>query len=193
MLNSYFDVNKTEAGCDEVGRGCLAGPVVAAAVILPKYFKHDVLTDSKKLHFSERELLKIEIENVALDYAIGETSAQEIDEMNILNASFLAMHRAIDKLKIKPELLLIDGNRYISHNSIPYQCIVKGDLKFFSIAAASIIAKTYRDQLMRELGKEYPHYGWETNVGYPTTPHREGIRKQGITPHHRKTFQLLPK
>jgi len=193
MLNSYFDENKTEAGCDEVGRGCLAGPVVAASVILPKHFKHDFLDDSKKLHISQREALKIEIEDVALAYGIGVVSPQEIDEINILNASFLAMHRAIDQLKIKPELLLIDGNRYTPHCSIPYQCIIKGDSKFFSIAAASVLAKTYRDQLMRDLAKEYPHYGWETNVGYPTIAHRKGIRKQGITPYHRKTFQLLPK
>jgi len=193
MLNSYFDENKTEAGCDEVGRGCLAGPVVAASVILPKHFKHDFLDDSKKLHISQREALKIEIENVALAYGIGVVYPQEIDEINILNASFLAMHRAIDQLKIKPELLLIDGNRYTPHCSIPYQCIIKGDSKFFSIAAASVLAKTYRDQLMRDLAKEYPHYGWETNVGYPTIAHRKGIRKQGITPYHRKTFQLLPK
>ena len=193
MLNSYFDENKTEAGCDEVGRGCLAGPVVAASVILPKHFKHDFLDDSKKLHISQREALKIEIENVALAYGIGVVYPQEIDEINILNASFLAMHRAIDQLKIKPELLLIDGNRYTPHCSIPYQCITKGDSKFLSIAAASVLAKTYRDQLMRDLAKEYPHYGWETNVGYPTIAHRQGIRKQGITPYHRKTFQLLPK
>ena len=193
MLNSYFDENKTEAGCDEVGRGCLAGPVVAASVILPKHFKHNFLDDSKKLHISQREALKIEIENVALAYGIGVVSPQEIDEINILNASFLAMHKAIDQLKIKPELLLIDGNRYTPHCSIPYQCIIKGDSKFFSIAAASVLAKTYRDQLMRDLAKEYPHYGWETNVGYPTIAHRKGIRKQGITPYHRKTFQLLPK
>ena len=193
MLNSYFDENKTEAGCDEVGRGCLAGPVVAASVILPKHFKHDFLDDSKKLHISQREALKIEIENVALAYGIGVVYPQEIDEINILNASFLAMHRAIDQLKIKPELLLIDGNRYTPHCSIPHQCIIRGDSKFLSIAAASVLAKTYRDQLMRDLAKEYPHYGWETNVGYPTIAHRQGIRKQGITPYHRKTFQLLPK
>ena len=193
MLNSYFDVNKTEAGCDEVGIGCLAGPVVAAAVILTKHFKHDFLNDSKKLSISQCQLLKIEIKNVALTYGIGEVSPQEIDDINILNASFLAMHRAIDQLKIKPELLLIDGNRYTPHCSIPYQCIIKGDSKFFSIAAASVLAKTYRDQLMRDLAKEYPLYSWETNVGYPTTAHRQGIRKEGITPYHRKTFQLLPK
>ena len=193
MLNSYFDVNKTEAGCDEVGRGCLAGPVVAAAVILPKHFKHVFLNDSKKLSISQHKLLKIEIENVALAYGIGVVSPQGIDEINILNASFLAMHRAIDQLKIKPELLLIDGNRYTPHCSIPHQCIIRGDSKFLSIAAASVLAKTYRDQLMRDLAKEYPHYGWETNVGYPTIAHRQGIRKQGITPYHRKTFQLLPK
>ena len=193
ILNSYFDLNKTEAGCDEVGRGCVAGPVVAAAVILPKHFKHDFLNDSKKLSISQRELLKIEIENMALAYGIGEVTPQEIDDINILNASFLAMHRAIDQLKIKPELLLIDGNRYTPHCSIPYQCIIKGDSKFFSIAAASVLAKTYRDQLMQDLAKEYPLYSWETNVGYPTTAHRQGIRKQGITPYHRKTFQLLPK
>ena len=193
MLKSYFDANKTEAGCDEVGRGCLAGPVVAAAVILPKHFKHNLLTDSKKICSSKRGLLKTEIENNALTYGIGEVSPKEIDEMNILNASFLAMQRAIDKLKIKPELLLIDGNRYTPNNSVPHRCIVKGDSKFLSIAAASILAKIYRDQLMRDLNKKYPHYGWDTNVGYPTTTHRQGIQRQGITPHHRKTFQLLPK
>ena len=193
MLKSYFDANKTEAGCDQVGRGCLAGPVVAAAVILPKHFKHNLLTDSKKICSSKRGLLKTEIENNALTYGIGEVSPKEIDEMNILNASFLAMQRAIDKLKIKPELLLIDGNRYTPNNSVPHRCIVKGDSKFLSIAAASILAKIYRDQLMRDLNKKYPHYGWDTNVGYPTTTHRQGIQRQGITPHHRKTFQLLPK
>ena len=130
---------------------------------------------------------------MALAYGIGEVSPQEIDDINILNASFLAMYRAIDQLKIKPELLLIDGNRYTPHCSIPYQCIIKGDSKFFSIAAASVLAKTYRDKLMQDLAKEYPLYSWETNVGYPTTAHRQGIRKQGITPYHRKTFQLLPK
>ena len=193
MLKSYFDANKTEAGCDEVGRGCLAGPVVAAAVILPKHFKHNLLTDSKKICSSKRVLLKTEIENNALTYGIGEVSPKEIDEMNILNASFLAMQRAIDKLKIKPELLLIDGNRYTPNNSVPHRCIVKGDSKFLSIAAASILAKIYRDQLMRDLDKKYPHYGWDTNVGYPTITHRQGIQRQGITPYHRKTFQLLPK
>ncbi len=193
MLKSYFDANKTEAGCDEVGRGCLAGPVVAAAVILPKHFKHDFLTDSKKICRSKRELLKTEIENVALAYGIGEVSSKEIDKINILSASFLAMQRAIDKLEIKPDLLLIDGNRYTPHNSVPYKCIVKGDSKFLSIAAASVLAKIYRDQLMRDLDKKYPHYGWYTNVGYPTITHRQGIQRQGVTPHHRKTFQLLPK
>ena len=193
MLKSYFDANKTEAGCDEVGRGCLAGPVVAAAVILPKHFKQNLLNDSKKIPRSKRELLKTEIENEALAYGIGEVSPKEIDKINILCASFLAMQRAIDKLKIEPELLLIDGNRYAPHNSVPYQCIVKGDSKFLSIAAASILAKVYRDQLMRGLDKRYPHYGWDTNVGYPTINHRQGIQRQGITPYHRKTFQLLPK
>ena len=193
MLKSYFDANKTEAGCDEVGRGCLAGPVVAAAVILPKHFKHNLLNDSKKICRSKRELLKTEIENVALAYGIGEVSPKEIDEINILYASFLAMQRAIDKLKIEPELLLIDGNKYTPHNSVPYQCIVKGDSKFLSIAAASVLAKIHRDQLMRDLDKKYPHYGWDTNMGYPTIAHRQGIQRQGITPYHRKTFQLLPK
>ena len=178
---------------NEVGRGCLAGPVVAAAVILPKHFKHNLLTDSKKICRTKRELLKTEIENVALTFGIGEVSSKEIDETNILSASFLAMQRAIDKLKIKPELLLIDGNRYTPHNSMPHRCIVKGDSKFLSIAAASILAKIYRDQLMRNLDKKYPHYGWDTNVGYPTINHRQGIQRQGITPYHRKTFQLLPK
>lgn len=193
MLKSYFDANKTEAGCDEVGRGCLAGPVVAAAVILPKHFKQNLLNDSKKICRSKRELLKTEIKNVALAYGIGEVSPKEIDKINILCASFLAVQRAIDKLKIEPELLLIDGNRYAPHNSVPHQCIVKGDSKFLSIAAASVLAKIHRDQLMRDLDKKYPHYGWDTNMGYPTIAHRQGIQRQGITPYHRKTFQLLPK
>ena len=193
MLKAYFDLLKIEAGCDEAGRGCLAGPVVASAVILPKDFKHAFLNDSKQLRASQRSELKLEIETTALAYAIGLVTAQEIDSINILNASFLAMQRAIDTLKMKPQLLLIDGNRYKPHNEIAYKCIIKGDEKFYAIAAASVLAKTYRDQLMHDLAIEFPYYGWDTNVGYPTIKHREGLRKHGISPHHRKTFQLLPR
>ena len=192
MLKSYFDPEKIEAGCDEAGRGCLAGPVVAAAVILPKNYRHKILNDSKQLTESQRIELRTEIAAKSLAYGIGVVSPAEIDTINILNASFLAMQRAIDQLSIRPELLLIDGNRYKAHDSTPFECIIKGDGKYYSIAAASILAKTYRDDLMRELALEFPDYGWDTNVGYPTTKHRDGIRDKGPTPHHRMTFQLLP-
>jgi ribonuclease HII len=190
-LKSSFG-NSIEAGCDEVGRGCLAGPVVAAAVILPNDYRHDQLTDSKQLNENQREAIKKEIIRDAVCWAIGVASPGEIDEINILNASYLAMHRAIDQLKMKPELLLIDGNRYKPHNETPFECIVKGDRKYLSIAAASVLAKTYRDDLMKQLAIDFPEYGWETNVGYPTAAHRNGIRSNGTTPHHRKSFQLLP-
>lgn len=193
MLNPWFDPVKVEAGCDEAGRGCLAGPVVAAAVIFPKDYKNQQLNDSKQLTEEERVELRKEIISDALTYGIGVASAGEIDEINILNASYLAMHRAIDQLKEQPELLLIDGNRYKSHNDIPYECIVKGDGKYLSIAAASVLAKTHRDDLMRQLALEFPGYSWETNVGYPTPAHREGIRQNGVTPFHRMSFQLLPR
>jgi ribonuclease HII len=192
MLRSSFTKDLVEAGCDEVGRGCLAGPVVAAAVILPKKFKHKLLTDSKQLKKKDREQLQEEIKGAALAWAVAEVSHQEIDEINILNASFRAMHLALDKLKEQPEFLLIDGNRFKPYRAIDYKCIVKGDSKYLSIAAASVLAKTYRDDLMEKLANEFPGYGWATNVGYPTLEHREGIRTLGITPYHRKSFQLLP-
>ncbi|MDH5609248.1 MAG: ribonuclease HII [Cyclobacteriaceae bacterium] len=192
MLQAYFDKEKREAGCDEAGRGCLAGPVVAAAVILPIDFQHNELNDSKQLKETQRERLQDEIKKMAIAWAIGVVSPVEIDQINILNASFLAMQRAIDQLVQIPELLLIDGNRYRPHNDIPYECIIKGDGKYFSIAAASVLAKTYRDDLMRKLAIEFPGYGWETNMGYPTTKHRDAIRAMGVTPHHRMSFQLLP-
>jgi ribonuclease HII len=192
MLRSSFTKNKIEAGCDEVGRGCLAGPVVAAAVILPKKFKHKLLTDSKQLKKADREQLQAEIKQAALAWAVAEVSHTEIDEINILNASFKAMHLALDKLKVQPEFLLIDGNRFKPYREIDYKCIIKGDAKYLSIAAASVLAKTYRDELMEKLANEFPGYGWATNVGYPTIEHRNGIRTLGITPYHRKSFQLLP-
>jgi ribonuclease HII len=192
MLRSFFSKHNIEAGCDEAGRGCLAGPVVAAAVILPRKYKHPILNDSKQLTRPERELLRCEIERDALAWAVGEVSHTEIDSINILNASFKAMHNAIVKLKVTPTLLLIDGNRFCPFPEIPHECIIKGDGKYLSIAAASVLAKTYRDDLMTNLSTQYPGYGWETNMGYPTEGHRDGIRKLGITPYHRKTFQLLP-
>ncbi len=182
-----------EAGCDEAGRGCLAGPVYAAAVILPKKYKNKWLNDSKKLSDVDRYELRPEIENAALAWAVGVVDHKEIDEINILNASFLGMHRAVDRLQVKPELLLIDGNRFKVYKDIPHQCIIKGDAKFLSIAAASILAKTYRDDLMKTMAVNYPQYSWESNMGYPTKKHREAIRQHGVTPIHRLTFQLLPK
>lgn len=192
MLLSFFTPDLIEAGCDEAGRGCLAGPVVAAAVILPRNYKHEVLNDSKQLDKEERDLLRIDIERDALAWAVAEVSHSEIDEINILNASFKAMHRAIDKLTIKPQFLLIDGNRFIPYEGINHECIIKGDAAYLSIAAASILAKTYRDEIMQKLAEQFPGYGWKTNVGYPTLEHREGIRQLGITPYHRKSFTLLP-
>lgn len=192
MLKSYHKKGLVEAGCDEAGRGCLAGPVVAAAVVLPANFKHELLNDSKKLTDKQRYQLRPIVENEALAWAVGVVSHTEIDEINILNASFLAMHRAVDDLKITPELLLIDGNRFNPH-TIPHECFVKGDGRYLSIAAASILAKTYRDDIMKELHEEFPAYGWNSNMGYPTKKHREAIKTFGETPHHRKSFQLLPK
>ena len=191
-LLTYKYWNSIEAGCDEAGRGCLAGPVVAASVILPKDFHNQILNDSKKLSESKRKALRPIIEKEALAFGVAFVSESEIDEINILNASFLAMHRAIDQLKEKPNLLLIDGNRFISYPEITHECIVKGDGKYLSIAAASILAKTYRDDLMAELSTAHPQYGWENNAGYPTKFHREAIAINGITPYHRKTFHLLP-
>jgi ribonuclease HII len=192
MLRSYFSRKHVEAGCDEAGRGCLAGPVVAAAVVLPKRYKHSLLNDSKQLSRAEREDLRVDIERDALAWAVAEVCNNQIDTINILKASFLAMHHAIIQLKVTPSLLLIDGNRFTPYEGIPHECIIKGDGKFLSIAAASILAKTYRDDLMTRLASNYPGYGWETNMGYPTEAHRDGIRRLGITPLHRKTFQLLP-
>jgi ribonuclease HII len=192
MLRSNFSRNHIEAGCDEAGRGCLAGPVVAAAVILPRRYKHSLLNDSKQLTRTERELLRVDIERDALAWAVGEVCNNEIDSINILKASFKAMHHAIVKLTLTPSLLLIDGNRFTPYDGIRHECIIQGDGKFLSIAAASILAKTYRDDLMVKLSQQFPGYGWETNMGYPTEVHRDGIRKLGITPYHRKTFQLLP-
>ena len=189
---SFFNPDLIEAGCDEAGRGCLAGPVVAAAVILPKDYKHELLNDSKQLRKEERDLLRTEIERDALAWAVAEVSNTEIDEINILNASFKAMHLAIDKLKIKPQFLLIDGNRFKTYDGIGHECIIKGDGAYLSIAAASILAKTYRDEWMQKLSVEFPGYGWNTNFGYPTLEHREGIKKLGITTYHRKSFTLLP-
>lgn len=180
--------NKIEAGCDEAGRGCLAGPVFAAAVILPKNYMNKTLNDSKKLNEKQRDKLRKVIEEEALDWAVAEVSHQEIDEINILNASFLAMHRAIDKLKQKPEFLLIDGNRFKEYKNIPHECIIKGDGKFMSIAAASILAKTHRDEFMKKAAEEFPQYFWEKNKGYPTLAHKIAIQDHGICPLHRKTF-----
>ena len=190
MLKSYHTLGIIEAGLDEVGRGCLAGPVVAAAVILPPDYTHPLLTDSKQLTRDQRNQLKIEIERDALAWAIAEASCAEIDEINILQASFLAMHRAVDQLLIKPEHLLVDGNRFVPYPMLPHTCITKGDSLFLSIAAASVLAKTYRDDLMTRLAEEIPHYGWETNVGYPTIHHRRALNEKGPTVHHRQTFRL---
>jgi len=180
------------AGCDEAGRGCLAGPVVAAAVILPKSFKNKMLNDSKVLSEKKRDFLRPIIEKQAIAWAVGIVSPSEIDKINILNASFLAMHTAIESLNTKAELLLIDGNRFNPYPEIPHECIIKGDGKFLSIAAASILAKTYRDDIMKELDAEFPAYNWKQNKGYPTKQHRKAIAEFGANIHHRKTFQLLP-
>lgn len=192
MLKSYYNALVVEAGLDEAGRGCLAGPVTAAAVILPKHYKHALLNDSKQLTKHQRELLRVDIERDALAFAVADCTPTEIDEINILKASFLAMHRAVEKLNQVPEHLLIDGNRFTPFPMIPHTCIVKGDTKYLSIAAASVLAKTYRDDYMEKLAEEFPEYHWHTNAGYPTPPHRRAIRAYGATKHHRKTFRLLP-
>jgi ribonuclease HII len=192
MLLSSFTPDLIEAGCDEAGRGCLAGPVVAAAVILPQQYEHPLLNDSKQLTRDERLIIREDILRDAIAWAVAEVDHEEIDRINILNASFEAMHRALDQLSVAPSLLLIDGNRFKPYKEMPYQCIVKGDATYLSIAAASILAKTYRDEKMQALAAEFPGYGWETNVGYPTPEHRDGIKRQGITPYHRRTFQLVP-
>ena len=190
-LWSYYNENVVEAGLDEAGRGCLAGPVVAAAVILPKDYKHSLLNDSKQLTKKQRIRLRKEIETDALAYHVAQASEAEIDEINISKASFLAMHRAVDALLVKPEHLLVDGNRFVTYPLIPHTCIVKGDEKFLSIAAASILAKTYRDDLMEKLGLEFPYYKWHENAGYPTTHHRNAIMQYGLTPYHRTSFKCI--
>jgi len=192
MLKASFSGNKIEAGCDEAGRGCLAGPVVAASVILPPDYHHPKLNDSKQLKAKDRESLRLEIEKEAWAWAVAEVDHAEIDKINILNASFLAMHRALDQLKTTPELILIDGNRFKKYQSIPHECIIKGDGIYFSIAAASILAKTYRDELMCRIGIEYPVYSWHQNMGYPTMQHRNAIREFGLSPYHRLSFRQLP-
>lgn len=191
-LLPFYSKSNIEAGCDEAGRGCLAGPVVAAAVVLPKDFTHPFLNDSKKLTASQRAELKPIIEQTAISYAVHFVSPTEIDRINILNASILGMHRSIDQLTIKPELLLIDGNRFHNYPGIRHKCIIKGDGKYMSIAAASVLAKTYRDAYMEELHCAFPQYQWQKNKGYPTTNHRNAIRAFGSTPHHRLSFKLLP-
>lgn len=189
LLKSYTD-KLTEAGCDEAGRGCLAGPVYAAAVILPKDYSHPTLNDSKIINLKQREILRKEIEKDAISWAVGICTNDEIDEINILNASFLAMHRAISKLKTKAEFLLIDGNRFTPYEGIDHRCIIKGDSKYLSIAAASILAKTYRDDYMVSIHSEFPNYDWHKNMGYPTKKHKMAIAQYGITKYHRKSFRL---
>ncbi len=192
MLQSKIHPNLIEVGCDEAGRGCLAGPVVAAAVILPNNFYHPWLNDSKQVGKSHRNALRDVIEKEALFWAVGVCSHEEIDQINILNASILAMHRAIEKLGTIPEFIAVDGNRFKPYPNIPHQTEVKGDGRFLHIAAASILAKTHRDEIMENLHQEFPQYGWNQNAGYPTLAHRNAIRTHGISPHHRKSFRLLP-
>ena len=192
MLKSAYYTDKVEAGCDEAGRGCLAGSVYAAAVILPPDYKNELLNDSKQLSERKRYLLRSIIENDAVAWAVGVVTAEEIDKINILNASILAMHRALDALKVQPEAIIVDGNRFKPYNDVPYTTIVKGDGKYLSMAAASILAKTYRDDYMKTIAEEYPQYDWKSNKGYPTNKHRAAIKKYGISPYHRKSFTLLP-
>ena len=192
-LSPFFQKGVLEAGCDEAGRGCLSGPVVAAAVILPENFRNNILNDSKQLSEKKRYTLRSVIEEEAIAWAVGIVSHTKIDEINILNASFLAMSRAVEQLEVKPEHLLIDGNRFKTELNIPFTCLVKGDARFMSIAAASVLAKTYRDDIMLKLHQEFPNYSWDKNKGYPTKLHRAAIMKHGATPHHRMSFTLLPK
>jgi ribonuclease HII len=191
-LLPYLEKGRVEAGCDEAGRGCLAGPVFAAAVILPPGFENDLLNDSKKLTEKQRYQLRPLIEQEALAYGLGVVTNEEVDQINVLNASFLAMHRAITALKQKPEHLLIDGNRFKAYSGIGHTCVVKGDGKYYPIAAASVLAKTYRDDFMNRIHEEFPQYGWMNNKGYPTRAHRDAIVANGICRYHRKTFRLLP-
>ncbi|AEE50942.1 ribonuclease HII [Haliscomenobacter hydrossis] len=192
MLSPYLDPHLIEAGCDEAGRGCLAGPVFAAAVILPKDFRHPLLNDSKQLTEQQRLELRCIIKASATCWAVAQVDPAEIDQVNILNASFLAMHRALDKLETPPELILVDGNRFTPYRNIAHRCIIKGDGIYMSIAAASILAKTYRDDYMADLAESHPQYGWSKNKGYPTKAHREALRHHGVTSHHRRSFRLLP-
>lgn len=191
MLKNYYEQGRVEAGCDEAGRGCLAGSVYAAAVILPPDYHNERLNDSKKLTARQRYALRQGIERDAVAWAVGVVTPQEIDQINILNASILAMHRALDQLQVRPEAIIVDGNRFKPYRDLPHTTIVKGDGKYLSIAAASILAKTYRDDEMIRLAQEYPDYDWQHNMGYPTRKHREAIRQHGITPYHRRTFNLL--
>ena len=191
MLKSHYYESLIEAGCDEAGRGCLAGSVYAAAVILPPDYQNELLNDSKKLTAKKRYALREEIERDAIAWAVGIVTPEEIDKINILNASFLAMHRALDQLEVRPEAVIVDGNRFKPYQDLPSTTIVKGDGKYLSIAAASILAKTYRDDYMLSLAEEYPQYDWQSNMGYPTKKHRQAIREHGITPYHRKSYNLL--
>ena len=191
MLKSHYYESLIEAGCDEAGRGCLAGSVYAAAVILPPDYQNELLNDSKKLTAKKRYALRGEIERDAIAWAVGIVTPEEIDKINILNASFLAMHRALDQLQVRPEAVIVDGNRFKPYQDLPSTTIVKGDGKYLSIAAASILAKTYRDDYMLSLAEEYPQYDWQSNMGYPTKKHRQAILEHGITPYHRKSYNLL--
>ena len=191
MLN-FYNIEVTVAGTDEAGRGCLAGPVTAAAVVLPKGFKSDILNDSKILSLKNRQLLKMQIETEALSFGVAHVFMEEIDQINILNASILAMHRALEMLNLDPDHIIVDGNRFKNYRKISHECIIKGDGKYMSIAAASILAKTSRDEYMTLLHEEFPMYNWKKNKGYPTKEHRAAIEKHGITKYHRKSFKLLP-
>ena len=191
MLLPYHTAGCIEAGCDEAGRGCLAGSVYAAAVILPPDYRNEALNDSKQLSKRQRDALRVEIERDAISWAVGVCTAEEIDRMNILRCSILAMHRALDALTLRPEHIIVDGNRFRPYGDTPYDTIVKGDGKYLSIAAASILAKTHRDEYMLHLHEEFPYYGWDRNAGYPTLEHRRAIMEHGITPYHRRTFNLL--
>lgn len=192
MLLPYFRHGETEAGCDEAGRGCIAGPVFASAVILPEGFSHPELNDSKQLGPKTREKLRRIIEKEAIAFAVASVDAAEIDSTNILKASIKAMHKALEKLGIRPDFIIVDGNRFYPYRDIPYECVIKGDARFAPVAAASILAKTYRDSYMKEAAMKYPGYGWEKNFGYPTAGHRKAVAELGYTPLHRKTFRILP-
>lgn len=192
MLKKTYSDFEFEVGTDEAGRGCLSGPVVAAAVILPKSFSHPLLNDSKQLTEKQRLILKPIIEQEAISFGVSFVHQDEVDKINVLKASITGMHRSIDQLRVKPDFIIVDGNKFSNYKSIPHQTIVKGDAKFLSIAAASVLAKTYRDEFMEKIHLEFPQYNWKKNKGYPTKEHREAIQKFGITPYHRKSFKLLP-